>query len=174
MHGWYSSLSNIWLGHLVIHVLFTTCCVSGPLVSHTALSSLALDLCSPLSVVCFRLQHGSVLLVLDQLRCYSRRVQMVIQRNPSCTGFITCSKLGELIDLVWCLRLFGCSCRSCCPHTSLVRTSSDLVLWSALHSTLTLCAPVSFRWLGCSPCAEGTSHVTEQESVSVDLLEHES
>ena len=66
-----------------------------------------------------------------------------------CTGFIMCSKLGELIDLVWCLRLFGCSCRSCCPQTSLVQTSSDLVLWSALHSTLTLRAPVSFRWLGC-------------------------
>ena len=54
-----------------------------------------------------------------------------------------------------------------CPNTSLVRTSSDLVLWSALHSTCT----IQFSMARLLPsCAKGTSHVTEQEWVSVDLL----
>ena len=77
---------------------------------------------------CFRLPRGSAELVLGQLRCRPRRVQLEVQRNPSCS---VCriqhvfKTQCEMIDSVSVLA------------TSLIRTSSDLVLWSAPHSTCT-------------------------------------
>ena len=118
-----------WLGHLVIHVWGTTCCVAG--FSHSAVFTCSGYLLSPEWCVS---DYSMAVLFWCSISCVvspdACKWKYSGTHPAVCTGRV---------------RLLGCPCRSRCPHKSLVRTSSDLVLWSALHSTLTLRAPVSFR-----------------------------
>ena len=148
-----------WLGYLIIHALFSTCCASGPLVSRTVLSLLTLDLCC--------LPRG-VYRTTEWQCCFGARSVTLSFLARTMEMQWTYSGTGVLAA-VWMLTQISLP-----AHISGSNVlSSGHVVSASLNAHSTYTSQWSMAKL-LSPCAEGTSHVTEQESVSVDLLEYES